>query len=231
MLAVIGFVSAALCVAAFAATASRAFIGVEPRLLTAFATAFYLLATDMLLWAGAAVIGIPIGTEPLIFASDIVLALATGYMTYVLFAEGWNGLTVSLVALAAAVLLAMRAFLYPPQAQVQDGLLYFNLQPQVRFVVLGALMLVWLPAVIKLARQASNDRALPGLQNGFVSIFLSLVLVTAFFLTTRQSAMVIASFVSIVVLFAAATTVNLLVINLHNATRVPSAAKHTATAK
>ena len=166
MLGVLGFSFAAMAVSAFAYTVEWAYPGVPAHRRTAFSTAFWLLAMDMLLWALVAAFANHPATPALMLASDALLALATGYMAYVLLADDWHVWYVLPIATLGAIMLGLRATVFMPETYVQSGLLHFNLQPSVRNAILGVLVAVWLPAVLEVARQIGDSLGVQGLQQG-----------------------------------------------------------------
>lgn len=200
MLGLIGFLTLALIVGVYAYTSYANYTLVPLREKRLFVSAYGLLGMAALVWAATFVVP-EAAVSPLVFASDVVLIAATGCMLGVIFDIARPRIFAPLV-LAGAGILTVRAFVVPPSAYIADGLLIFNLS-RVEALVFGLVFLIaWLPATIKVVHLAlRSPRLLPF--SGIVSfLFISVVLMTGFFLTAIRPIMIIISFASIVVLFA-----------------------------
>jgi len=219
MLGFIGFIVAAVAIGAFAVTAYDAYGELDSGRRNAFSAAFYLLSMAMLVWAGVSVGNDVRVTRTLMLASDVIVAVATGYMAYILLADRWQPWFAGPFAVIGAGLIALRAYVYVPQAFVSDGLLYFNLAPGPQAVIVGLFALVWLPAEVVVARRALSPQRLPGLQHGVVAVFLSLVITLAFLLSTQRASGITSSFVAIIVLFLAAVAMNVFIACVGNNTK------------
>jgi hypothetical protein len=227
MTGIAGFILGALFIASFAVTASKAYATVPPRKLQLFSAAFGCLAAAMLLWALTVIVNTPQGIRVLMLASDCLLLLGTGCMVQLLVnrSEVWFTTCLGLIG---SLLVGLRAFVYPTTAFVQGGLLYFNLSKSVQAVIIGALLLLWIPAVIVVASYTAKDKSLPSIQNILTASFLALVVVTALFLSAHRSAAVIGFFAIIAALFLAMTVANVTIMRLHKTFGVKHAARSAA---
>jgi hypothetical protein len=214
MTGVVGFIVGFLCIASFAVTSSRTYVTVPARKLQLFTSAFGLLAAAMLVWAFTIIVNKPQSTKELILASDSLLILGTGCMIQLLFnhSEVWLS---ALLGIAGSLLIGLRAFAYPPTAFVHAGLLYFNLSSTIRDLLVGSFLLFWLPAVITVSSYMSKDKSLPGFQGILSVLFMSLIAVSALFLSARRSYAIISLFALIAALFLVMTVVNVVILKLH----------------
>lgn len=208
MLGTLGFTIGAFTIALFAATSYRAYRFVNQRRLTLFCSAFAMLAVAMLLWAMAAASSSDVVIlHRLLFASDVLLLTGTAAMVALLF-KTTNVLGGILLTMVGAVALAFRATAYPPTGFVQNGLLYFNLNGGVRFIVLLAFVLGWLPGMVLVASEAAHDPVLEHVSSSLKASFVSLVLVSSLFLTARRSGVMITLFVLVAALFLVMSFLN-----------------------
>ena len=200
MLGLIGLLTLALIVSVYAYTSYANYTLVPLRERRLFVSAYGLLGVNALVWAATFVVP-EAAVSPLVFASDVVLIAATGCMLGVIF-DIARPRIFALLVLAGTSILTVRAFVVPPSAYIADGLLIFNLS-RVEALVFGLVFVIaWLPATVKVVHLAlRSPRLLPF--SGIVSfLFMSVVLMTGFFLTARRPIMIVISFVSIVLLFA-----------------------------
>lgn len=216
MLGIIGFLIGALVIASFAITSQDAYATVEPRRLKLFGFAFGSLALTMLLWAGVVAMGSdnPINTREMLVAGDVILLAGTSALVAGMFRRT-SILVMLCLAAVAALAVMVRSFQYPPAGFVLDGLLHFNLTGDIRLAFTGIFLLIWLPAMIQVAREAVQDRAFIGLEKALPASFMVLIFVTTLFLSARRPAVIIGLFVAIIVTFLAMTLVNLIAIHLH----------------
>lgn len=200
MLGMIGFLALALVVSIYVYTCYANYTLVPLREKRLFVSAYGLLGLAALVWATTFLVAEE-AVSPLVFASDAILVAATGCMLGIIFNIARPRILLPLV-LAGAGILTVRAFVVPPTAYVADDLLIFNLS-QTEALMFGLVFLIaWLPATIKIVHLAlRSPRLLPF--RGVVSfLFISVVLMTGFFLTARRPIMIIISFASIILLFA-----------------------------
>jgi len=225
---ILGFIVGAVVIGFFAATSIRAYTAVDKAKLQLFSLSFGLLATAMLLWA--LTIGYQQSTSTitsLLLASDILLITGTVLMALILVGTS-SILSIIGLATVGALLASLRALHYPPTGYVKDGLLYFNLTNDVKTVIMLAFGLVWLPAVIVIARQAARDGVFKGLERALISCFIALVLLSALFMTARRSAVIISLFIVIAVIFAGMGAINLMIIQFHASYKNVKGKKHVA---
>lgn len=209
MLGAIGFLIAALVIAGYAVSSSLVYTLAPPRQRYSFALAYTLLAIAMLFWMVAVASGGGSSLPGFILASDVVLIGATLAMInvkYDLLAQWW---LLALLIAGAALLTALRAYIYPPTAFVSDGLLYFNLPPVVLAVFLTTFTLIWLPASAQVVRQVMSLDGLRWLQNLTAHVFTAIIIVTGLFLSARRPVMVILLFIVLVSMFAGLLAFNL----------------------
>lgn len=208
MLGLIGFLALAFVIGVYVYMCYINYTFVPIREKRLFVSAYGLLGLAALVWAATFFVAKEI-VSPLVFASDIILVAATGCMLGIIFDIARPRILAPLV-LAGTSILTVRAFVVPPSAYVADGLLFFNLS-QAEALVFGLVFLiVWLPATIKVVHLALQSPRLLPFRNVVSFLFISVVLMTGFFLTARRPVMIIISFVSIILLFALLVGVNIL---------------------
>lgn len=213
MLGLIGFISLAMVIGAYVYTSYTNYELVPLREKRLFAGAYGLLGLSAIIWASTFLLP-ENAVSPLVFASDAMLVTATGCMLGIIFDIARPRIFAPFV-LAGAGILTLRAFVVPPSAYVADGLLIFNLS-QAEALVFGLVFLAaWLPATIKIVHLALHSSRLLPLRNVMSFVFISVVLMTGFFLTARRPIMIIVSFVSIIMLFALLTGFNVMLKRLH----------------
>lgn len=208
MLGIIGFLTLAAVIGVYVYTSHIQYTLVPFREKRLFVTAYGLLAIAALIWATTFVVE-PQSVSALVYTADIILVMATGAMLGVLIDIGRPQIF-ALLTLAAAGLLAVRAFVLPSTAYVADGLLFFDLAPEESLVIGLLFLAIWLPATIKIVYLALRSQRLIPLRNVVSFIFVSTVLMTGFFLAARRPEMIVVTFTSIVILFAILVAVNML---------------------
>ncbi len=210
MLGAIGFLVLMIAIGTYAYTSSMNYQLVPIRERRLFVTAYSILALTALVWLGTFFASETVLSE-LVFMTDIMLVAATVCILGVIL-DISKPLVLAGITLVGASLLTLRAFAFPPKAFISDGLLNFNLS-QTESLIIGLIFLViWLPATVKVVYLAfTTPRLLPF--RGLVSfVFIATVLMTSFFLSARRPAVIIISFVSIILFFATLSGINLLVV-------------------
>lgn len=212
MIGTIGFVSAGLVIASFAWTSNHAYRSIPGAYRTPFVTAYGLLATTMFVWA-AATLATTDATllRALMLSTDCLLILGTGFCLTILFEDMRRWWELSLFGVTGSLLIGMRAFFYPPQAFVANGLLHFNLTLSQLYIILGAMLFIWLPASYMIAVLATREARLAPLRKPLSFFFGSLVLFSAAFITAHKNVMIIGLFAGVVALFALGTYVNIVI--------------------
>lgn len=206
MLGLIGFLTLAFVIGIYVYTCYANYTFVPLREKRLFVSAYGHLGLAALVWAATFFVAEET-VSPLVFASDVILLAATACMLGVIFDIARPRILAPLV-LAGTSILTVRAFVVPPSAYVADGLLIFNLS-QVEALVFGLVFLIaWLPATIKVVHLALRSPRLLPFRNIVSFLFISVVLMTGFFLTARRPIMIIISFASIILLFALLAGVN-----------------------
>lgn len=206
MLGLIGFLTLALVIGIYVYMCYADYTLVPLREKRLFVNAYGLLALASLVWAATFFVAEE-AVSPLVFASDVILVAATGCILGIILDISRPRILVPLV-MAGATILTVRAFVAPPSANVADGLLIFNLS-QVEAFVFGLVFLIaWLPATIKVVHLALRSPRLLPFRNVVSFLFISVVLMTGFFLTARRPIMIMISFASIILLFALLAVVN-----------------------
>lgn len=206
MLGVIGFLALALVIGIYVYTCYANYNLVPLREKRLFVSAYILLGLASLVWAATFFVNAEV-VAPLVFASDVMLIVGTGCMLGVVFDIARPRVFAPLVVTGASIL-TIRAFVMPPSAYVADGLLFFNLS-QVEALAFGLVFLsAWLPATIKIIHLALQSPRLLPFRNVVSYLFISVILMTGFFLTARRPIMIVISFASIIILFALLAGVN-----------------------
>ena len=206
MLGLIGFLTLAVVIGIYISTCYTNYTLVPLREKRLFVSAYGLLGLSALVWATTFIVGEQ-AVPGLVFASDVLLVVATGCMLGIVFDVARPRIFAPLV-LAGAGLLTIRAFVIPSASYVADGLLLFNLS-QTESLVIGLVFLIaWLPATIKVVYIALGSSRLAPFRNLVSFLFMSVILMTGFFLTARRPIMIVISFGSIILLFATLAGVN-----------------------
>jgi hypothetical protein len=199
MLGLIGFLALAFVIGIYVNTCYTNYVLVPLREKRLFVSGYGFLGLASVIWAATFFVGEQTVSQ-LVFTSDVLLVAATGCMLGIFFDIARPRILAPLV-LAGAGILTVRAFVVPPSAYVADDLLIFNLS-QVEALVFGLVFLIaWLPATIKVVHLALRSPRLLPFSNVVSFIFISVVLMTGFFLTARRPIMIISSFASIILLF------------------------------
>ncbi len=208
MIGVLGFLLAAVVIAAFVWSSQRTYTMVDPFRLKAFNIAFALLALAMAVWGLVVALDDATMTRNLMLMSDVLLLVSTACMVIVVVRK-FSTLFLTSLAGVVSGLVAYRAYSMPSTAYVSDGLLYFNLQGSSRLFIVGLFAFVWLPAAMIIAGQIANIRILANRRLVLQAYFILLVALLAMFSKARRSEAIIALFGAIVLVF-----VILLVFNL-----------------
>lgn len=212
MLGLIGFLTLAFVIGIYVYTCHVNYTLVPLRERRLFVSAYGLLGISALIWAATFFVA-KASVSPLVFASDVLLVVATGCILGVIF-DIARPRTIALLALAGAGLLTIRGFVVPPNAYVKDGLLFFNLSEAEALVIGLTFLIAWLPPTIKVVYLALRSPRLLQFRSLVSFIFISVVLMTGFFLTARRPAMVMISFISIILLFAVLAGLNVTLKNI-----------------
>lgn len=208
MLGLIGFIILSFFVFLFAYTSYFNYTLVPIREKRLFVSAFVLLGFASLLWAGTFLVNNQ--TVPsIVFASDILLIVASGCMLGIIFDLAKIRVFIPIV-LAGTALLFLRAFIVTSPAYVADGLLFFNLSLNEAFVIGLIFITVWLPAVIKFVYLFLNTPALYLYRNIISFMFISVIMMTSLFLAARRPIMIILTMSSIIFMFALLVVFNLI---------------------
>jgi hypothetical protein len=209
MVGVIGFFVAAFSVILFAETFNRAFPLPQKRFNDTFAFAMYLLAGAFILWAVTVYVDLPDFTNVALPIGEAFLGAATLAMLNLLYPlGGWGN---AMVAMLLGFSVVYRQAYIEVTAFVKDGLLHFNLQGGLRFVILALVLLVWLPALLMLVRRVvAIFPALLPFRATFSYLFTLLALATALFLSARRPVMIGIFFVAIIALFLLGSASNTL---------------------
>jgi len=210
MLAIFGFVFSGLCFLTFAYTLRSVVMKKTGLDLDLFSFAFYALGLAFLIWGVAASVGqgdflnlsVIIG-EGLILAASIALLLQS------VTANRQTWLVTSSVA-AAALLYARVTYFYPNPV-ISDGIVIFNM-PRVIFAVLGLIIiLVWLPACIRVAKQITTAVGQPGMARTYSAIYATAAVSAVIFISTRRPVTAIMSFSALTICFALLIASNLII--------------------
>lgn len=206
MLGIIGFLTLAFVIGIYVNTCYANYNFVPLREKRLFVNAYGLLGLSALTWATTFFVA-DAAVSQLVFASDVLLVIATGCMLGIVFNAARPRVFAPLVLIGAG-LITVRAFVVPSTAYVADGLLIFDLSQAEALVIGLVFLIVWLPATIKVVHLALRSPSLVQFRNLVSFLFMSVVLMTGFFLTARRPVMIVISFASIILLFATLAGVN-----------------------
>ncbi|MCA9325759.1 hypothetical protein KDA23_06925 [Candidatus Saccharibacteria bacterium] len=201
MLGAIGFIVAAIAILGFVWSCQKAYVQVDPFRLWAFCFAFTLMAVSMLLWAMITIVADPVVTQNFMLATDVLLLLGTAAMIMVATGRP-TMLQATLLAGVVALTVSYRAYLQPPTAYVQDGLLFFNLLGASRLVIVGIFAFIWLPVAMYFASQIAQSNPIMRTRTWTFQIyFVALAAVFGMFAKAQRSAAIIALFIIMIALF------------------------------
>lgn len=200
MLGFVGFTLAAIVISVFAITFYKSFIGLPLLRRHNFTVAFLLLGLAFLIWGLIPLFDQAQFIAPLIFVGDVLLVWGSALLVMSQFNVPPVWLTTSL-ALAGALLLGLRAYVYTTDAYVADGLLHFGLEGTARYAVIATLAFIWMPLGARTFQAAASAHRVPQV-NGIIALVYVVALVSAaVFLGSRQNEAVIASFTVLSVAF------------------------------
>ena len=172
-----------------------------------FLAAFGLLALAGLLWATTFLV--PANFVPrVVFASDVVLLVASGFMlniSFPLMKSTWR-IVLAICVMTAAIYL--RAFDYPSTAFVDGGLLHLNLNTAQSLLIGLPFLAIWLPAFVKVAEKITSNPQLRSLRLPISFAFMLAVLLNGVFLSAKQTTIIITSFASIILIFIYLVVIN-----------------------
>ena len=210
MLGFVGFFIAAIIISLFAISFYVSFKELLMNQRQSFAGAFLLLGLALFVWGFAPLINNPDVTVALVFAGDALLILGSGLLINAQFKFPKLWLVISLADTCAA-LLTTRAFVYPPAAFVQDGLLHFNLEGVPRYVVVALLAFVWMLLGTRITQLAVRSRRVPQFGGAIALIYIVSLVCAALFISARQNVMIVASFAALAFTFLVLACIPLLI--------------------
>lgn len=216
MLGAVGFFAAALAVGWFAYSYKKSYPGVVHRVSLPVVSAYTILCFVMLLLSVSFTLidnGF-VGINTVILIVDALMFASTVLFLGVIFPWFQKPFGIAISTFVVGTLLAIRATVYFPTAFIENGIMHFGLEGEPRFILLGALLFVWLPATVIAARHALRSLGLSHLKQLFGFGYLTLVLFSATFFSARQEIMVILTFVMMIALFAILGLANMLVRNV-----------------
>jgi hypothetical protein len=205
MLGVIGFVTLAIIIAIFCTVVWYTYRADQQALdrTRSFVLGFSLLAVSCVVWAGAVLA--TTHTPAFVFLTDALLLLATGFMLRSFVDLNRMPWLTLILSTAGAMILTVRAFIVPSAAYIEEGLLHFSLTQQQALIIGLPFLLVWLPAGAAYFTKALEGAQYASLRQITIFAYCATVLVTCYFLASTRPIVIIATFVSIGVLFVAMT--------------------------
>lgn len=213
MLGVIGFVVAAAAIGTFVWSVKAAYSRLDSQTTHLFTTAFSILALVMVVCGLAVMPNLDSDIRPFILAVDVMLLAATACLLGILL-DLRSPILLSMLAAIMGLIIAARVFLFPTEAYVEDGILYFNLTGVARTALTAIILGVWLPATIVVARRAARTVAVAGLGNVLASAYFLLAAITAIFFATARREVIIATFVVLTITFIGLSAINVQVSRL-----------------
>jgi len=210
MLGFIGFTIAALIIGFFAISFYRSFTALNEHQRGAFSAAFLLLSAAFFIWGFAPLINDADTTKLLVLAGDGLLLVGSGLLVLAQFKKLYL-IPVIVLAIAGAVLLGLRAYIFEPAATVSDGLLHFNLEGEARVTLLAILTFVWVPLGARITQLAVQAKGVPQFSGIVTLIFVASLVCAALFLGARQNVTVIASFAALALSFLLMAFIPLLI--------------------
>ncbi len=213
ILGFIGFVILAIVIGLYAYSSSRQYSNVPVHILKPFVSSFSLLAAASLCWAATFFVNNQ-AIQTLVLVADGLLLVATGCMISVM-TNGLKPLILTSISMAGSALLVVRSTLIESTAYVSDGILFFDLSRTLAVGIGLGFLLVWLPAITKVVSIQTTQPKLSSLRMPMLFLFTSTILMTSFFLSAQRPVMIVATFMSVIVLFALLLLVNSLFAKLN----------------
>ena len=212
MLAAWGFIITSVVLALFAWTFSAASRKVKVHL-PLFVYTYYLLAVAFLMWGIAAWNGNAKFLQFTIFFGDVVLLAGTACLLATILSRNTLKEIAPSVAVISAAGLAIRAVYLPPIAYIQNGIIVFNIQRPVLWVITVVIACLWLPAHLLIMKSFMQRAKLASLVGPVVGIYAVICLSVLGFLSAHQRGVIIGAFTVMAVCFFGLLMLNNYIIN------------------
>ncbi len=199
MLGFVGFITFAITVVLYALYSYKIY-KIDSATKSSFLAAFCLLAIAGLLWATTFLVSANY-VPRVVFASDVVLLVATGFMLNIFFPLMKSTWRIVLAVSLMAAAIYLRAFDYQSTAFVEGGLLHLNLTTAQSLFIGLPFLAIWLPAFVKVAEKITYNPKLRSLRLPISFAFMLAVLLNGVFLSAKQTVVIVTSFASIILIF------------------------------
>lgn len=182
-------------------------------LLKNFAYAYFSLSLAFLVWGIATLVGNQNILNLSVIIGNIFLLVATLFLLKIKLHESRSlkdiGLKMGIVI--SLILLLLRIVYFPPKPILSDGILIFNTDLPVAFILGLIILLIWLPTNIKVAKIVTEKLKIQEVSFIYSSIYIMATIATLIFISARTIPVIILSFTSIAICFAMLIVSNIVV--------------------
>lgn len=214
MLGFIGFMVSSVLVISFAASFERLIAQRLPAGLWQFIAAYYLLGITLAFWGIACLVKSQNWIQFSVLLGDALLLAGTSLLATMLVAKKHIPMTAFIGIIITLFGSIGRPFLIPIHAVINDGILFFNTPRFVGSILVAALMLVWLPAAIRVSSLVTLPLADRTLRQIYIASYGFAIAVATIFITAHRRTIIIASFVAITAMFILLIASNFLLVRL-----------------
>ena len=171
--------------------------------LDAFSYAYVCLAVAMLIWGVAAGLNNQELLNASVFLGNVWLMAGTVCMVWA--GIGGNNSTAkvgaALASVGSIIFLIWRLLMYPPEPQIVNGILLFNTAFPVTIVLGLVILLIWLPASLRVARIVTQEVKTRPLRTTISYVYGMATFAALIFMAARTPQVAALSFAGIVLCF------------------------------
>lgn len=212
MLATLGFIITAILLVLFAYTFDG-LVKKSSKELRFFGLAYLLVAIAFLMWGLLSLSNSNATLPHSVLVGDGLLFAASTCSALVFTPKKWRSLLMVGAVFVTAVLLYVRAKYYYPTPNLKDGILFFNTQRYVAILLSAVVVVVWLPACMKVARVVTTKHGLQRSYSLYVSAYALTIITAVLFIQAKRRTVVIESFIGFAVSILLLLLSNLLAMN------------------
>jgi hypothetical protein len=210
MLAEFGFLAIGVCFAAFAYTFKIYVLDKTGLKLIQFSYAYFCLALAMITWGVAVAIGGDRLLANSVFLGDFFIISGTVFMLDLLMGER-NLLFTILGAAALLALFDIRTTHYAAHPHMANSVLLFDTPTPVAIGLGLIVLLIWLPANIRVAKMVTHKIKQDSITSLYSYIYIAATIFALLFITARRQLTVVISFIALGLCFALLLASNVLV--------------------
>jgi len=202
-LASVAFISAGLLLAVYAELFRRVVVRKLKQPPRAFGYGYLCLAAALLVWGIAAVLGNQHWLEGSVMVGNALLLIGSVCMLQVVFRGNQRTSTIAVGAgsLGAIAFLVWRVMFYPPSPELVGGILLFHTATPVAVVLGLVLLLIWLPASLRVAQILTAMPGLRPLRSMYYSVYTMATVAALLFLSAKSPLVVALAFAGIFLSF------------------------------